>query len=341
MSKSSNSLNAMIKRSSVNGKQWKPKRHIIAAISATFLITTLLGSAFTVGALASQGNPVPGVPHDTLIFHVQKSGPEECSGGHSAHIQANIIKNEVTGAFPEVQLLFTMIDWVDPAGDPDSSDGIGNDVAYQTKFLDCTTFDEPFPTDMNDPPTLELQIGDKDPRKGWISTQSFFLRSVGIPDQAVGMITSNGFYFSCVIVDDMGDDDPTNDVIDCTVKSGPVPLADVELTSDCVHKTKGKGGGNTGKVNFCNVTESFLVDVDGDGDGNFTCVDPDACGIHIFQVGCIDDPATTQIVEECPLGSAVWGFDDSSERFTLQMFVAHDGNGKITKAGPGKVRGHV
>jgi len=116
------------------------------------------------------------------------------------------------------------------------------------------------------------------------------------------------------------------------------------LTSDCVHKTKGKGGGNTGKVNFCNVTESFLVDVDVDGLG-FDCgIDEplDACGIHIFQVGCVDDPET-EIVEECPLGSAVWGFDDKSERFTLQMFVAHDGNGKITKAssGPGKVRGHV
>ncbi len=345
VSKNSNSLNAMIKLTSMIGKQWKPKRHIIAAISATFLIATLLGSAFTAGAAASNGNPVPGVPHDTVMFHVQKSGPEECSGGKSAHIQANIDKNQIAdGKFPPVQLLFTMIAWVHDDG---IQDGVG-DEPYQTKFLDCTTFDEPWnpnpeegedPWDDNNLPTLELQIGDKDHRKGYISTQQFHARTVGIPDQEIGVITSTGFYFSCVQTAGADTpDDPTDDVFDCTETSF-LHLGDIQLESECVHKTKGKGNSDTGKVTFCPLTEYFLVDVDGDGNGSFTCEGDDVCGIHIFQIGCIDNPDTLE-VEECPLGSVLWEFDSNSKRFTLQLFIAHDGSGKITKAGPDKVRKH-
>jgi hypothetical protein len=341
VSKNSNSLNAMIKKTSMTITNWKPKRHTIAAISATFLITTLLGSAFTAGALASNGNPVPGVPHDTVMFHVQKSGPEECSSGKSAHIKANIDKNQVIGDFPMVQLHFTMIDWVDPDGDP--SDGIvGNDEAYQTKFLDCTTFDEPL-YDENNPPTLELQIGDKDPRKDWISTQSFFLRTVGIPGEAIVLKTPSGFYWTCEVTDEGDPEIIGDETIECN-ENGPIDLNDIQLDSECVHKTKGKGGGTTGKVSFCNVTESFLVDVDVEGDG-FDCdgfETDDVCGIHIFQVGCPDPDPSTEIYEEgeCPLGSALWEWDSGSKRFTLQMFIAHDGDGKVTKASPGGVKKH-
>lgn len=313
----------------------KLTQRVFPLFAISFMVVVLIGSPSAQMSSAGNGNPIPGVPHDTLMFHVQKSGPGECSGGHSAHIKADIVKNEVQGPFPNVQLHFTMTDWVDAENDP--SDGVGNDEAYQTKFLDCTTFDDP-----DDSPVLELQIGDKDYRQGWISTQSFFLRTVGIPGQAIALGTPSGFYWTCTVID-YGDPDVIGDeTVECN-ENGPIDLNDIELTSECVHKTKGKGGGNTGKVSFCDVTESFLVDVDVNGDG-FDCDaegTDDVCGIHIFQIGCIDDPLTEiNEAETCPLGSAVWEWESSSERFTLQMFVSHDGNGKITKASPGGVKKH-
>ena len=62
------------------------KKYLVLA-SLVFVIGVPMAMAEGVG------NPVPGVPHDTVIIHVQKaeSGPKGCAesvGGHSLFLRA-------------------------------------------------------------------------------------------------------------------------------------------------------------------------------------------------------------------------------------------------------------
>ena len=131
-------------------------------------------------------------------------------------------------------------------------------------------------------------------------------------------------------------------------------LASFNLALDgCVKQVK-LGGKNPssggGKTPFCDVTEGFTVDVDGDGDGIqdddlITC-DPltgqciDALDQFVFSISCLDNPDTLTINEEdyCPLSRIIWDVDEeqTTSQAKAQIFVGHTGvarvrTGKICK----------
>lgn len=317
------------------------QRSSLAVFATVFMFAALFGSSFTQVIYAGSGNPHPGVPNDVVIIHIQKkgTGSGDCSGGHSAHIGAEIEKGRVIAPLPAVQMKIMMVDWVDNDGDP--SDGV-NDEPYSTKFVDCDTRMDPEGEE-----TLILQIGDKDPRKDWITTQSWSIRMVGIPDQAFGIEAVEGTFFTC----DLVDPDPLvegDEFFECS--STTIPLNDIDLSgTDCVKTVKKNGKGN-GKTIYCDITNSFLVDVDTDLDGDFECRgdgdglgEADLCGVHIFAIGCEDPDLSTpehELAEQCPLGSATWTFDDGTQRPTIQINISHDGNQKVTKGKGGHVDKH-
>lgn len=319
------------------------KRTRIAMFATAFMISMLLASplAQVIYAGNGNGNPQPGFPHDTLVLHIQQTGTGsgDCSGGHSAHIGADLEQGRVVGSLPAVQMKIMMVDWVDEDGDP--SDGV-NDEPYSTKFVDCDTRLDPEGEE-----TLILQIGDKDPRKDWITTQSWFIRMVGIPDQAFALETPSGTFTTCDLVDPNGIPDDGDEYFECNETT--IDLNDIDLSgTDCVKTVKKNGKGN-GKTVFCDITSSFLVDVDTDLNGTYDCrdgndpTDVDLCGVHIFAIGCEDPDPTTEeheLAEQCPLGSALWTFDESTQRPTIQIFVSHDGEHKVTKGKGGHVAKH-
>ncbi len=311
-------------------------------VFAIFLVAIMISSPTAQVIYAGNGNPQPGFPHDTLVIHIQKigTGSADCSGGHSAHIGAELDKGRVVAPLPAVQMKIMMVDWVDEDGDP--SDGI-NDDPHSTKFVDCDTRMDP-----DGQETLILQIGDKDPRKDWITTQSWFIRMVGIPDQSFALETPTGTFTTCDLVDPDGIPDTGDEFFECNETT--IDLNDIDLSgTDCIKTVKKNGKGN-GKTVFCDITNSFLVDVDTDLDGDFECRgdgdglgDADLCGVHIFAIGCEDPDPTTEeheLAELCPLGSALWTFDEGTQRPTIQIFVSHDGNHKVTKGKGGHVDKH-
>jgi len=322
----------------------KPKmKNVFGLVAVTFMVTILLSSVYTQSSFAGEkgnGNPQPGFPHDTLVIHIQQNGTGsgDCSGGHSAHIGADLEKGRVTAPLPAVQMKIMMVDWVDEDGDP--SDGV-NDEPYSTKFVDCDTRLDPQGEE-----TLILQIGDKDPRKDWITTQSWFIRMVGIPDQAFALETPSGTFTTCDL-DDKGTEETDDDEFVCSETT--IDLNDIDLSGTGCVKTVKKNGQGNGKTVFCDITSSFLVDVDTDLNGTYDCrdgddpEDVDLCGVHIFAIGCEDPDPTTEeheLAELCPLGSALWTFNEETQRPTIQIFVSHDGEHKVTKGKGGHVEKH-
>src|SRR3990172_12111909 len=77
------------------------KRILVAAI--------VLGLAGLRLAMAD-GNPLPRVPHDAIIIHVQKgsNGPKLCDGGHSLFLRYGADYKIPDGTLIQI----TMIDWV-------------------------------------------------------------------------------------------------------------------------------------------------------------------------------------------------------------------------------------
>ena len=86
------------------------------------------------GAHAGNGNPLPGVPHDTIMIHIQPmtGNPNDCNGGHALHIGAYMEQGRVV-SIPSTSILITMVDWVqvdndgDGVYDEDPIDGVDND----------------------------------------------------------------------------------------------------------------------------------------------------------------------------------------------------------------------
>jgi hypothetical protein len=286
-------------------------------------------AAIAVYAAESVGNPRPGFPHDTIVVHVMKadSGPKACDGGH-----ALFLRHE-GGVIPPTEIHITMTDWVrvdndgDLLFDEDPPDGSDNDLdgatdedpiepGAETKALDCDAYLDG---------TVKLQIRDTDPRKDWVSTQEWFMRLIGKPDQNFAFTSFANQTVSCtVLADPDGVPNSGDETVECT--SGTladwVELASFNLASaGCVKSVK-PGGKAGGKTPFCNVTDGFLVDVDGDGNGSAELFDQ-----FVFSVSCVDNLATTDVNESlyCPLSSIIWDVDEeeTTSQAKAQIFVSH------------------
>lgn len=327
------------------------------------LLMTLI---FSVACLA-EGNPRPGFPHDTLIFHVKKaaSGVVTCGGGHASFIRYD----EAAGEIVPVDIFITMVDWnqidndgdglfdEDPAGDAngdtfddDDFDGLidedGVEPGAVTAFTDCDGLDG----------DITLVMRDTDPRAGWISTQEWFIRGIGKPEQNFAFWT-NADQVTCVIVDDPDGFPNTGDeVIDCSYSSDDsdwIPLGYVSTNGTdengipggeiCVKQVSLKGKNSKkggGKTAFCDITDEFMVDVDVDGDGVFNVDAGDLANQFIFSVSCFDltgDGATIDPVE-CELSRMIWDVDENNttSKAKAQVFVGHTGEAMIKK---GKIHG--
>jgi hypothetical protein len=116
-----------------------------------------------------------------------------------------------------------------------------------------------------------FQIGDKDPDKGQISAQTWWLRLTGPPRQELHAETSGKHAIDCTLVDNpdgiIGNED---DVITCNSEIIALDHINVmESGGDCVqsYKRGGKEAKGGGKTSFCDITDTFLVDYDNDNDG--------------------------------------------------------------------------
>jgi hypothetical protein len=312
------------------------------------LASLLVSIGVHLGMAQSVGNPIPGVPHDTVIIHVQKAesgakGCAESAGGHSLFLRA------YAGEVPPTYIYVTMTDWVqlDNDGDgmadedlPGDTNGDGNpdddldgkidedglEMGAETAALDCDSFGDD---------KVSLQIRDTDPRKDWVSLQKWFIRLIGKPNQNFAFTSYANQTVVCTTLDptpllpDSGDE-----VAQCVTGTSNTTADWVQLTTfnadagNCVKQVKGAGGGGNkagGKTPFCDVTDGFEVDVDYDSDG---VVDNTDAFIFGTRTGCLDDPATA--VDEslaCPLSGVVWGTDDdTTSQAKAQIFVAHVGS---------------
>jgi len=320
------------------------------------MATLAIGACSAMAAYgAGTGNPTPGSPHDTLNFHLQKaaSGVVGCSGGgHAAFVRYD----ENTGQVLPATIFISMVDWeqldndADGFLDEDQPDGVDNDLdglvdedgvepGASTGFVDCDALDG----------DLSLQIRDTEPDKGVISTQEWFIRMSGKPEENFAFWT-NADQVTCILVDDPdGIPQSGDEVVDCSYDNSDwVQLGYVNLSSyegGCVKQVK-LGGKNTsrggGKTPFCDMTGEFEVDVDVNGDGSIDS-DP-AAGEqdqYLFSISCVDVPETIEDESvTCPLSRMIWEVDEenTTTRAKVQVFVGHTGaahvkGGQITGKG--------
>lgn len=303
-----------------------------------FAITLiLLGLLATPVWAQSVGNPRPGFPHDTVIFHVMKgeNGPKQCDGGHSLFLR------HFGGEIPDTLIYITMLDWVqldndgDLAFDEDPDDDVDNDLdgatdedgpepGKSTSALDCDAWGDG---------ELRLQIRDADPRPGIVSTQEWFMRLIGKPEQNFAFTSFANQTVSCTLVDP--DAGVTGDeFVECVSgeEADWVELASFNLADlGCAKQVKlgGKNGVSAGgKTPFCDVTEGFEVDVDTENDGITDLFDQ-----FVFSISCVDNPLTTDIneTEHCPLSSIIWDVDEeeTTSQAKAQVFVGHTGSASI------------
>ncbi|OFW36784.1 MAG: hypothetical protein A3J28_10875 [Acidobacteria bacterium RIFCSPLOWO2_12_FULL_60_22] len=322
------------------------KRLFVAA-----LVLAIGGLQFALAQ--SNGNPRPGFPHDTIIIHVQKAsnGPKLCTGGHSL-----FLRYDATGRIPATTVIWiTMTDWVqvdndgDGLFDEDPVDGINNDGDFNpdgtpridedpieiggiTTAMDCDSWGDN---------RVDLQIRDADPRHGVVSTQEWFMRLVGKPEQTFSFISYANQKIVCTFVSAGADGivGTSDDIASCTALVGTIAdwieLARFNLanpadgSTPCVKQVKlgGKGVHAGGKTPFCNITDGFEVDVDQNGDGIIDLLDQ-----FVFSISCLDDPATSWNEELfCPLSSVIWGSFETNEfsKAQAQIFVSHTGSASV------------
>lgn len=264
-------------------------RKIILIVGLMFIVC---GVVFMLDgiSIAGSGNPKPGYPKDTIVIHIQKEHDDtfnsNCEGGHSLHIGAT--QDEFGYWHPEaVTIEITMKDWVlldndgDGRFDEDPFAGVDNDgdgrfgedpiePNYETFATDC---DSRAPGDN----TVGIQIGDKDPDKGEITAQSWFIRLNGPPQRPFHFVTSGNHAVSCELTDNpdgiIGTDD---DVIECNYETVPLGHLDItEYSNATAFKEGGKNKKGGGKTSFVDITNLFLVDYDDDNDG---AIDEDPVG---------------------------------------------------------------
>jgi len=305
---------------------------IFLTSTVVFLVLIFGYSTVMAGSNNGNGNPHPGYPHDTLIFHVHpwaNGSAIDCSpGGHSAHIRAY-----ENGTIMPVNISITMIDWVE---------GVNDNIANVTEVVDCDGLDG----------DISIRIRDTNGTKGWISTQDWLMRAVGIPHQQFELTTYGNHSYNCTLYnydntpdgDQIPDNDSGNwdDWWNCSsqiIELGTINLSDINGKNYVKMEMKHGGNGNKkGKTSFADITDWFLVDVDL-GDPGLDCENPetdDLCGVSIFSLSCEDyDPEN----KSCPLGSVIWEIDKKTQRPTIQLFVSHTGYAEVLAVGKDKAHG--
>jgi hypothetical protein len=200
-----------------------------------------------------------------------------------------LLDNDNDGQFDEDPL-----DGVDQDGDgQDGEDPL--EPNFETFATDC---DSRAPDD----DTVAIQIGDKDPDKGEITGQSWFIKLNGPPQQEAHFKTSLNHTIDCTMLENpdgiIGTDD---DVIACSDET--IELGHLVITEDFNKDAFKQGGKNKkggGKTSFVDITERFLVDYDDDNDGAIDedpldgldndgdlLIDEDGPnGVHIFSTTC-------------------------------------------------------
>jgi hypothetical protein len=322
-----------------------------------FLLAFLLALLIAPAAYAqSVGNPTPGSPHDTLNFHLKKaaSGEVGCSGsGHAAFIRYEDATEDATARIYSTDIFIGMVDWEqidndeDGLYDEDPDNGIDDDAdgfldedgtepGASTGFSDCDGLDG----------EIALQIRDTEPARGVISTQEWFIRMSGMPEQNVAFWT-NADQVTCLFEDPDTIPDSGDEVVDCNYEySDWIQLGYVDLSQHedkCVKQVKLKGkntpsGG--GKTPFCDITGEFEVDADIDGDGDTDLIEEQ--DQYLFSISCVDVPETTVDESlECPLSRMIWVVDEdnTTTRAKAQVFVGHTGTARVkggTIKGPGR-----
>jgi hypothetical protein len=309
-------------------------------LTRVLAVVFVLGLAVTSLAAQSNGNPTPGYPHDTIIIHVKKNnGPMQCDGGHSLFV------TQTNGVVDPALIYITMTDWVqvdndgDGAFDEDPADGADNDLdgatdedgdepGKDTRALDCDGSDG----------VIRLQIRDADPRHKVVSTQEWFIRMIGKPEENFAFTSYANQTVECHIVDPTPDlPDSGDESVECT--SGDVEdwieLASFNLAElGCAKQVKlgGKNGVSAGgKTPFCDITKGFLVDVDADLDGDGTLETP-LEDQFIFSVSCPDNPDTDLFEPDfCPLSNIIWDVDEenTTSKAKAQIFVGHTGSANV------------
>ena len=298
------------------------QRNSLAIFATTFMIVTLLASSYSYSVYAAgNGNPKPGFPKDTLIFHIQKeqsSGfSNNCNGGHSVHIGATEDADGNLHPLP-TNVGITMKDWVqidndnDGLFDEDPIDGVDNDLDGLFDEDPVEPNNKTFATDCDSrapgDDEVSFQIGDRDPDKGQISAQSWFMRLTGAPQNNFIFETSGEHSYECSLVDDVngivGDGD---DIIECDTDI--IELDHVNVKDDCSlsFKEGGKNKKGGGQTEFCDITDTFLVDYDNDGDG-LVNEDNEFDAAHGFGFDGIDNDLDGAIDEDGPDGEHIFAF---------------------------------
>jgi hypothetical protein len=316
------------------------------SVAIAFSVILLISNIPLVTA-PGNGNPKPGYPKDTIVIHIQPmtGNTNNCNGGHSLHIGAYMEQGRVV-SIPPTNMSITMQDWRqvdndnDGLNDEDPVDGVDNDLdglvdedpiepGGETRAIDCDSRDGDG--------KVSIQIRDTDPRRGWISTQTWFSRLVGIPQQNFAFKSIGEHTVNCTSVD-IGTDGiygTLDDTYQCD--SEQVEIGTIDLSTTDAFKKAGGGKKAGGKTRFVDITNLFLVDVDTNGDLNgdgdpFNDVG-DLTDVHIFSVSCEDNPLTSvnETLDVCPLGSVIWDIDEgNTNRPTIQLFVIHDGTTQIS-----------
>ena len=307
------------------------QRKILLTTTVIVLAAILMTSSFAQFGYAKGGNQLPGTFHQKLVFNVGKEQPEGFTtgcGGHAIHLKG-LFENGKLRMIPPTTIEFSMINWYqidndnDGTFDEDPVDGIDNDFdgridedpkepGNKTMSVDCDARGDVFGEEY-----VSVIIADNDPRKEWVSTPVVNMRTTGNPNTALSIITEAAVW-SCEVsgpgpdgVEGTGDD-----TYDCT-QSDPLFLGIVDLTQECDGKAikdistkKGGPKKGQGQTHFCDMTHTFEVDVDFNGDGILDCDDiaPDGtprCDIddaNIFSLSCENNPDTSALrVDEDPL----------------------------------------
>jgi hypothetical protein len=211
----------------------------------------------------------------------------------------------------------------------------GVEPGASTGFSDCDGLDG----------DVALQIRDTEPKKGVISTQEWFIRMSGKPEENFAFWT-NADQVTCLLIEDPDGIPQTGDeVVDCSYENSDwIQLGYVNLSTyegSCVKQVK-LGGKNTskggGKTSFCDMTGEFEVDVDTNSDG---IIDPDLGeqDQYLFSISCVDVPETIEDESlSCPLSRMIWDMDEASTttKAKAQVFVSHTGTARLKG---GKIKG--
>jgi hypothetical protein len=279
VSKNSNSLNDMIKKTSMTSKQLFRNKQILIVIVAVFAISLLVSVTYA-GTVYSDHGPKPWSGHkkDTMIWHIQpENGANADCGGHSLHIGAEITNpGQIVNFIHPTNVTVSMKDW-------DGTLNGGN----ETKTIDCDSRDGDG--------KVSFQIADHDPRKGWVTTSDWYMRLVGMPEQNFTATTYANHTISCTDDDFDGQFDCNFDIVKLAHIDLAQEAADAEAGDPCKDAFKQKGNGKRSQGGFCDVTSATEVDVTLPDD---TVVEDQ----QIFSVSCQNNEATNWIDEDDPDG---------------------------------------